>query len=101
MASTKGEPGTLAGLIEDLEEAIRRQYSEEDERHDLLTKVTAAVDRHKRAQYVIEPALYSRRKREHLPPGTYSIYTGEPPGKRHYIGTKAECEAWVERQVNG
>ena len=86
------EPGTLAGLIADLEELhtpdglLCCENCDPDGNHDVdwPCPTMHLVQKHKRARYVMAPALHARRKRENLSPGACSVYTGEPPGLQDY-----------------
>jgi hypothetical protein len=101
-------PGTLAALIEDLEELHTEEYFEgeeayqgeqrcgEDEQYWPCSTMEI-VRKHKRATYLIVPAsepsesVEVLKKIAELPRLGETVYKGK---------TITECEQWIEKQVN-
>lgn len=99
--------GTLAGLIADLEAFIEDALMHYGGYADAGYRVEEIVRTHKRAIYnVIEPVdpkLLTEHEK-HLV-GKHTVMGPDPEERPFPVslkwGTKAECEAWIERQVNG
>lgn len=81
--------GTLAGLIADLEEFVKPWRGDAN---DYFTEdLDDLIRKHKRGQYrPIEDSW-----------GCFVYKLGDPDGIIFRGETLAECEAWIEAQVNG
>lgn len=91
------EPGTLAGLMEDLEQLIEGFPVSPS---DGVTWVNGGaamtvIRKHKRAQWSIGTWGIPES-----PQKTNFVQNNTRLGLHFFEGTRAECQAWIDRKVN-